>query len=1463
MACAIDKTEAPSQPSQVKLFVTSFSDDFYAERDMLRKEVLPVLRSWCDSKKLTIVVNFIKWGGRHPDQRNVAELERLQTNIENCYFSSIVPVFINITSSSLGWVPLWGEYPEEVVEDYQEAYGLLYEDLELLSSAYREDNLNSLFLIRDDSFQTILSEEQRSCFARSSSASLKICGDSDKISNKFPTHRVISYTVDFLGVDYKQKPILKFPDDLKKKIIDFVEHRIACDYCGEERPLANHPDDIAKAAHLDFLLSKGSCVFGRDSIVAKIENYIMREERDVPLIILGASGCGKTSVMCLAAKTILNKAESGELQAFGDKAGKWRVFYHFVGAVPGSTSLEHMLKRLLRETGMTKKNSNCAKDLDSAAQMCCSMLSNLNTDPLIIFLDAADQFSKEHGARIISWVPRKLAPQVRLIMAMVTDTEVHKALQSRETKPLEITVMSLDNSSKQGIIEEILHKNGNSKQLSSQQMKRLMNKPSSENPLWLTLACQELKLVEGEQKVTLKIDKLPDSLLMLFDELLHRLETGPEGDLLVGTLCLLETSAAGLNEMELRQLLADDTSIKPPSPFEEKEETEGREKDKNKEKELLSQDRWQLVYQTLQPFLRPYGDSKEGRLDFYHRALSKAVRKRYLTVNFDGDQVDDDEDADDDLSEKSEKSSTYFFWHTKLAEFFHYHSDVAKMVEEYPYHLACLDDKFHLAECLCDWRIFDRLYHEEYSSQLMAYWRTVGPISEMISSYEAALKKFEEADTANEAAVSLRYEKVCRVTIQAGKHQEALELLKTAMKIEEKELGARPHRMVELYALMSEIYDEKLKLNDFVSRSQLPDLRKTIHYAKKSIHIRKTLPGPYHKFKLGMSLMRLAFNMKSWDACGGGTELSGPDAVTEGNKYIDRALKIFMELSDMGHYAEALMTKGVLAPRGSMEQLKLYNQAMELCMQMYGELHILTSRLYINIGIVYEDNKDYKRSYQYFKKWARLSEEIMGPDHPKTLRAKGVLRESRYRRIAMELGEWVEDDEQLQETEEEEERSESCEMEHSYDDTVNNILIVSQDDTSLEAALAGTQAAGDSLFSISAAQPSLGASPPLFNIVPLLPNSYLESVSCSSSASSISDRHRISGDSWPQHARPRDTSSYLRSRLERCNAIRRSTPTADRSNLLQQLEGLRQLDSPYAVSSTLSYLGGSDSNQRSTAESRSSDLVFRFDNLLRELTFNTRSGSHSGVPNIVEALHQGTRSQDDHPSSATPVFDKSLGCVGHHFTPTVSGVSSDSVISAARSMGTTQWESGFPHAADIESAVREHDSFNRFVSRGNPSAGGDQSENRLGLTPNSSGDSIGQVFANGYVPSDDERETEGDSDHEGHSDSENFYDDNFEDYDEHYIISGEGNVVADDFAGNEEAEQEIVEVGSGEEFDNRFASVDSGNSRFIDSSVVDNRFASDDEGATGGEGSSRNVYLGTTDNSSRIRHLDNRDTLDT
>lgn len=70
---------------------------------------------------------------------------------------------------------------------------------------------------------------------------------------------------------------------------------------------------------------------------------------------------------------------------------------------------------------------------------------------------------------------------------------------------------------------------------------------------------------------------------------------------------------------------------------------------------------------------------------------------------------------------------------------------------------------------------------------------------------------------------------------------------------------------------------------------------------------------------------------------------------------------------------------------------------------MNGENHILTSRIYINIGIVYEDNKDYVKAYKYFAKWAKVNEVVLGPTHPKTMRARRVLKEPRYMYIASRL----------------------------------------------------------------------------------------------------------------------------------------------------------------------------------------------------------------------------------------------------------------------------------------------------------------------------------------------------------------------------------------------------------------------------------------------------------------------------
>ena len=38
-------------------------------------------------------------------------------------------------------------------------------------------------------------------------------------------------------------------------------------------------------------------------------------------------------------------------------------------------------------------------------------------------------------------------------------------------------------------------------------------------------------------------------------------------------------------------------------------------------------------------------------------------------------------------------------------------------------------------------------------------------------------------------------------------------------------------------------------------------------------------------------------------------------------------------------------------------------------MKAYGDKHLLAVRMLLNIGILYEDNGDYERAYDYFVKW--------------------------------------------------------------------------------------------------------------------------------------------------------------------------------------------------------------------------------------------------------------------------------------------------------------------------------------------------------------------------------------------------------------------------------------------------------------------------------------------------------------
>ncbi|XP_077981357.1 telomerase protein component 1-like [Glandiceps talaboti] len=968
----------------IRIFVSSTFRDFHAEREILVKEVFPDLRVWCEKRRLYLVDCDLRWGV----PKDTTTEETLRTclgEIDRCYSDNVMPFFLNLTSERCGWIPNRSEVPQSVIDEYMWVMGLSVTEMELIHGAYRVDNPNALFMIRDANFLNSVPEEHQQVFVDPNPiAADKLKMLKDMLKSKFPSSQVAYYKCEFEDIEEDGRVHLKGLDKrFKERVYEFFQKRIM-----EQYPLENvttDPYQQAQEAHESFMKSRSAMVLGRNEILQKISDHITGIAIDRALIILGGPGMGKSSIMAKVADEAVFRAAKKQIPGGGD-AG-WLIFYHFVGAVPGSTDPERALKRMLKEMGIVNE-ATMPTDMETTCQMVSGVLSNPNTRPTVIVIDAVNQFDDDKMS--LSWLPRRLAPQIRVVMSMINNTPPHKILRERTNPADEAYVTPLDMQSRREIVTQIL--GSYNKRLDEEQMTNLLSKDSSQNPLWLAIACEELRVYGVFHMMNEKIDSLASGLLELLAQVLKRFEEENGGHLLVATLCLLESSATGLLEVELLEILSDEENLMAPDSSEGKA-TGHAQKPRTKKSDQLPAVKWAAVYRALKPFLRPFGDSGEGRLDFYHRSLSKAVRHMYF-LNDDGNENDDD------------SRDIYQWWHKKLADYFEMVDNLERKIEEYPVHLVKINDKERLKQFLMQWPVFDNLYDEEYSSKLLYYWRKAGGAALMEKSYLESLDNLKNRVLPNKDELSIRYEQISRVLMQEGQLETSHDLLQKAMSLEEDDLGGRPERLVELYDLAANIYNGKIVLIDYVSRSMLPVLRPCIDFRQRGIKLRETFEGNRHKFKRAYSMMKLAFNIKTWYMIGGDTNFSAEEAMEEGFRNVREAKAIFQELGEDGYRAECLMNEGLLVGEHDQEKaLKLYQEAEELCLQVYGENSVLSGRLLMNTGILVEEMGNYEEAYNYFSRAFKNKVEVYGLDHPQTLRAIRLIEEPMYKRIAQSRGE--------------------------------------------------------------------------------------------------------------------------------------------------------------------------------------------------------------------------------------------------------------------------------------------------------------------------------------------------------------------------------------------------------------------------------------------------------------------------
>lgn len=158
------------------------------------------------------------------------------------------------------------------------------------------------------------------------------------ITYSFQPDRTTKYAIRYDGYDQQNK-LVKFSglEDFSSKVFTFFKRRIESQYPIEKRKSV----DIftkRKEQHEAFMQSRSEDVLGRDDVLKQVESYLYDSSIDTPFLILGNAGSGKSSILAKIASNAREKVLRRSVKPYRNR--EWRLFCHFVGAVPESTAID-------------------------------------------------------------------------------------------------------------------------------------------------------------------------------------------------------------------------------------------------------------------------------------------------------------------------------------------------------------------------------------------------------------------------------------------------------------------------------------------------------------------------------------------------------------------------------------------------------------------------------------------------------------------------------------------------------------------------------------------------------------------------------------------------------------------------------------------------------------------------------------------------------------------------------------------------------------------------------------------------------------------------------------------------------------------------------------------------------------------------------------------------------------------
>ncbi len=296
----------------------------------------------------------------------------------------------------------------------------------------------------------------------------------------------------------------------------------------------------------------------------------------------------------------------------------------------------------------------------------------------MIIIDAVNQLEQLDHAHSMQWLPQVLPKNVRVVISTLAG-EAHDAMLRRRVKPQEETVTGLTAPEIRELaatyLGEIRH------QFPNPAVERDFDRKVEQgNPLYILVALEELRVFGEFEELGSRINRLPDNVPALFDQVLERIESDFTPALVRDCMAYIACGRHGMTAEELQTLL----------------KAHAPRLDANAEAPKLPDMLWSRLYRSLSTYLF----ERSGVIDFFHGQLKEAVGKRYL---------------------HEESSREAAATHLALADFFEGRPRDERQLEELPWQLQQGGAWSRLATLLGDLNFLGALNGADYNAP-QAYW---------------------------------------------------------------------------------------------------------------------------------------------------------------------------------------------------------------------------------------------------------------------------------------------------------------------------------------------------------------------------------------------------------------------------------------------------------------------------------------------------------------------------------------------------------------------------------------------------------------------------------------------------------------------------------------------------------------------------------------------------------------------